>query len=367
MLKFEYVTREISADYPTTITYNAKKGGYHAVTKVKGIRVVVPDAEGYYKYMAGQRDHLFPEFDPKIHITNSGSWQPEVTSYEGIPITLSEIVHDKSVSIPYGCFHLLESNEGPFLKQFSVSTDGYINLGRDEYNDVYRDFSAFREERSLYESERKRHRSSALLYGPPGNGKTREICRILQDAEKEKFRAIFIGSGIKNLMSLEPFRKPLDEEDKVFVIEEITERTKNTDMADQLLSFLDGELSWNHSFTIATTNYPELLEMNIVDRPGRFKTVVEVTSPNHQERLKYLVGSGLTEEIATVAAKLTQGLSLDYLSSIVFDYKRTGKSFDRLLREMKENREKTARRFKVSGNATIGLGSAPSTSDAKSS
>jgi SpoVK/Ycf46/Vps4 family AAA+-type ATPase len=257
------------------------------------------------------------------------------------------MVTEKSDEIPYGCFVLVETNSGPILRLMDISADGYIDLGRKEYQGVYEDFIQFRKNRDKYASATppRRHRSSMLMFGPPGNGKTREITRVLSSAKDDKFRAIFIGSEVR-LSSLNAFKKALAGEDIVFVIEEITERTGKREDVDQLLSFTDGELSWDHCYIIATTNYANELPWNIIDRPGRFKTVTEVPAPKLKERIAFLKGSGLPIEEAQDLAEVTSGLSIDYLSALMFDHYVTGRPFKELLAEMHSARNKVRCRFK---------------------
>lgn len=243
-------------DWPETIKFSSDLNGYYAVRNSKSIALIQTTREEYFRYMAGERKHLFPDYDPKKHQMGSVCMHPENSNYENVPIHVSEMVTEKSDEIPYGCFALVETTSGPILRLMDISADGYIDLGRKEYQGVYEDFMQFRKNRDKYASATppRRHRSSMLMFGPPGNGKTREITRVLSSAKDDKFRAIFIGSDVR-LSSLNAFKKAMAGEDVVFVIEEITERTGKREDVDQLLSFTDGELSWDHCYIIATTNY----------------------------------------------------------------------------------------------------------------
>ncbi len=85
---------------------------------------------------------------------------------------------------------------------------------------------------------------------------------------------------------------------KFFVFEELTSNLHD-EFISRLLTFLDGELSVDKSIILATTNYPEKLPGNIVNRPSRFDKLFEFDFPNDQERaalLKHFLGRKVTPE-----------------------------------------------------------------------
>ena len=162
---------------------------------------------------------------------------------------------------------------------------------------------------------KRKKKLGVLLYGPPGNGKTTDIMELSKYAEKYHYR-VFVIDASYDISRLEEIRKLFLDSRTIFVLEELTERTSKSAI-ESLLTFLDGENSWDNSIVIATTNYPSDLPPNIVDRPGRFEVFIEYKNPNLDEitQLAELHGfSGNAENYTCLANK---GLSYDYVSHIM--------------------------------------------------
>lgn len=325
-----------------TIVYSRKHKGYIVASNIKLIELVSASSDDYLRLEAGEAKHLFPQFDPETHYISYNSYDAHVTGYDNIPVKLmNKIVEPEP--IPYGSFIFEQADYELVMKEFIPTIDNYIDINNDFNLDE--DFKQFRESKSLFKKLKQKPRKGVLLYGPPGNGKTIQICKLAQKAKEEKFRLFFITSDVK-IKELFEFKKVLDsnEGDNVFIIEEITERVNGRRDLDDLLSFLDGELSWNNSYVIATTNHPEELPWNIIDRPTRFKLIKEVPNPNETKRRKYFEHIGIQNIDEAIAA--TKDLSLDYIKNITFDSIISNKSVKEVVEEYKKNREKLSKTFK---------------------
>lgn len=145
-----------------------------------------------------------------------------------------------------------------------------------------------------------------LLYGPPGNGKS----SLLRNVIKKKFAKDAVIIFLEALPSFEFIKKlqtSLPDKLKVFVLEELVTTVERMNM-DQVLNFLDGEQSIDHSIVFATTNYPEKLPGNLVDRPSRFDALYEVPSPDAEDRRR-LLSHFLNREASEEEVKVSKGLS----------------------------------------------------------
>ena len=266
---------------------------------------------------------IFPEFKEDLHIVSCwgdlAQKNRHMNMTGALPITLEMKKTVLGVELPGGTYELKNTNDGIFLCPVKVMTDNYIKIRKEDSGSlIYEEVVRFFGKRSVYEEEGVRHRSGALLYGPPGNGKSVEICKVLNKAKEDNFIVILISSGYETLLGgLNSFRECLTGKNVIFVLEELTERVTNSERIECLLSFLDGELSWNNCFVLATTNYPEKLPYNVIDRPGRFKLLIEFGNPNYKERLAYLTGRKIEKEAAERIAKETEGFSVDYLSQLI--------------------------------------------------
>ena len=349
MLKV-YDAKYESEPYPPqkTIVYRRDRSSYMVVNSEIDLKLFLVSRDDFHRYIAGERSHIVPDFDPlkySLDICWTGHDLIAPTMHlEGYPLILRERVEKPRVKIPNGLYRLDSSDEGVELFPMQISTDRYVGV-RTGAHQIYQLLKDFVESRDRYAQEGVRHKEGILLYGPQGNGKTREVCEILDKSSPLGIISIYIPSSFQDLSELQPFRQPLEGRVVVFVLEELTQRTDGDDYED-LLSFLDGQTSWDHSFVIATTNYPEKLAWNIVDRPGRFDLVLEFSNPSSEERMRYLLGRGVGEEEAKKASDMAEGLSLDYLAQSVTHSRIKQISICDYLKYQKETRSKIVDRFK---------------------
>jgi hypothetical protein len=287
---------------------------------------------------------VFPNYDPSIHEVEA----PYLQSWKEETISFCQL-NKKTITtgLPYGVYKLSESiDHGICAQPMTFSSDTYLDFG--QVFNIKKDFEKFIKKPKR---DNTRSRAAVLLYGPPGNGKTASICELAKYAEELKCRVFFVSSKV-DFTDLLEMRQVLQHEHTVFVIEELTERTGHTG-TEKLLSFLDGETSWNNSYVVATTNYPDELPWNIIDRPGRFGTIVEVKNPTKEQRMSYMKIMALNLEELEEAADATEGLCFDYVKCTVLDALDNGTSVKEEVQKYKERREKVSKAFK---STKLGLG-----------
>lgn len=150
---------------------------------------------------------------------------------------------------------------------------------------VTKDFKDFVSKEKIYRDLGILYKRGILLYGPPGTGKTTAITSIVDNIRLEDTLVIFC-TKLPSTEIMKEFRS--EKRLKIFVFEEVTNITSRMDGISQFLTFLDGEDSFDNVYTIATTNYPEELPGNIVDRPGRFDRLYKIAHLSRDDRFKYL-------------------------------------------------------------------------------
>lgn len=209
--------------------------------------------------------------------------------------------------LPYGVFYLKYHDGDIFFEEHKTQINS-VNLIKNKtlVQDVLGFFSDKRN------SGRKK-KKGFLLYGDPGNGKSSEIMQLFEIAKENKFRVMIVSRRV-DFEWLHNIKNLLEQDNSVFVLEEITQRT-DADGTEELLTFLDGEYSWNNSVVIATTNYPKTLPANLVDRPGRFDTFIEYGPPNKEDIKNLGAMWGFDAESSLVLAG--KDLSFDYISFIM--------------------------------------------------
>ncbi len=215
----------------------------------------------------------------------------------------NEVVNE----LPYGAFYLKAVDGEVYFEDYK---SGMNEVKLVKNKTLVQEVLAFFADKR--DSGRKK-KKGFLLYGKPGNGKSSEIMQLFDIAKENKFRILIVSRRV-DFEWLHNLKNLLEGDNTIFVLEEITQRT-DADGTEELLTFLDGEYSWNNSITIATTNYPETLPANLVDRPGRFDTFVEYGPPNKEDIVNLGALWGFDAESSLVL--YGQNLSFDYVSFIM--------------------------------------------------
>lgn len=214
-----------------------------------------------------------------------------------------------------------------------IAQDDYIDMELG-VKELYDDMINFFDKKEVFDKYNMVRKRSSLLFGPPGTGKSFSAIHLCKKVIQE-YDAIVIltppkDTGFDSLTS--GFREPLQDRTTIFMVEELTEAKGKK---EEILSFLDGENSWNNSYAIGTTNYPGKLDKNIVDRPGRFDKVIEVDEPDKQERKKYL--ESVTDRTYTdKELAMTEGYSFSYLKELVLRMELEDKSLETVIEGFEE-------------------------------
>jgi hypothetical protein len=354
MSRLKYKVKKPKKLNTKKIVYDYNRQGYVVTSATTSIAKVFVDMDEYLDFRVGDYRKLFPNFDENKHkfYDEHEEFVEDNTSYR----LLSIDTIDKEVisEIPYGVYKAeYELRHGTILKPFNVSgQDKYIDLGRG-VNGLQEDFDLFLKIRNKYETFGKRHKKGVLIYGKPGQGKSVEIMQIFKQAENKKFRVILIPSDFPSMDKLDAYKDLLNGEVTVFVMEELTERLKGNNV-EPLLTFLDGEESWNNCYVVATTNYPEELPSNLADRTGRFETIIEYKNPTEKQLIKFMNGLKVPKEVVEKDLDQLKDLSLDYLSYIAFQYYLYKKPLSEIIAKLNHQRKEVSETFK--GEPKIGLG-----------
>lgn len=242
--------------------------------------------------------------------------------------------------LPYGVFEMKASmNLGTYLQEYKSSMGKPILIPTHNLRSIVDEFYA-------EEGTGRKRKKGVLTYGPPGNGKTSDIITLFEKAVENKERIILVSSNVQ-LDDLNEYRGILEEDKTIFVIEEITERLGRRGVED-VLTFMDGENSWNNSMTFATTNHPEDMPSNLIDRPGRFELFLEYKNPTKEQILE-LAASFDIEGAETLVG---QNLSFDYVSFILSLAKKSGIS----VKDARDKEEQKRKRLSSTFKGKIGIG-----------
>jgi SpoVK/Ycf46/Vps4 family AAA+-type ATPase len=150
---------------------------------------------------------------------------------------------------------------------------------------------------------------------------------------------------------LDEFKEAFAGNDVLIVMEEMTERLSQG--TEDILNFLDGYSSWNNCYVIATTNYPEVLPANLIDRPGRFNNLVEIKAPTDLQKTFFLTQKGFSEDDIKEILPRCKDFSLDYISQLALTAKLQNLKLSESFTILENNKKKVKGAFK--GKTNLGL------------
>lgn len=218
----------------------------------------------------------------------------------------------KQVVIKPGSFNLVKTMQGIQLSPMEfVSRDILTSVTNTSM--ILGEAEKFFSNLSIYDELNQPKKRGILLYGSPGQGKTVSIMQAAKDLKNKDSGTVVINwptseieaSGVfKFFTSYSEYTKDCTK--LVLIIEDIGGSShegysRRDEVSSSLLNLLDGI---NNVFTlptliISTTNHPENLMRSLANRPGRFDMLLEVESPNFEERVKlieFISKKELTEE-----------------------------------------------------------------------
>jgi len=251
-----------------------------------------------------------------------------------------ELGMKKADSVPFGIYNVELFKRFVRLVPKTINQDEYVHLDDQTANEIYIDIDKFIESGERYKKAGLLKKRGILLFGPPGNGKTMIISNVIEKY-KDQARILFVSnSNILEDGYIEEWKDHFAKDLTIFMIEELTQYCgMGSDVTPIFLSFLDGQSSWDNCLIIATTNYPERLPGNLVDRPSRFDRIIRVDAPTPPMRQKYLEKMLEKGNVTEEMIKKTEGYSIAYLKEICVQMMVHGKGFDDILKESQARKD----------------------------
>lgn len=250
------------------------------------------------------------------------------------------------VVLPAGVYKYAENAGGRLperLVKIDLRGDHFVTLGGC-FKSVDVDISTFMNNRQVYEDHGMIYKMGLLLWGPPGNGKSSIIRKILKELVPQDAIIVFVEEKFPSSFFLHKIQSSLRNRLKVFVFEELaTTLDHNYNMA-RILDFLDGETSPESCIVLATTNYPDKIPGNMVNRPSRFDKLYNFDFPNAAER-RTLLEHFLKRETTKEEVDLTKDLSIADLKEVALEMLLKQTDFSVAVGTLKRRAELCRKRF----------------------
>lgn len=226
-------------------------------------------------------------------------------------------------SLPPGSYDVCADSKCVFVVPSLPASGLLLELPEMRSDDVIRIVENFWNSESDYKEGNDfvvggaRFSAGLLIYGPPGSGKSCTI-RIVSNKLIERGGTVFFASSNPNaVMSfLSDFARVEKERKSIVILEDIDSLIAN--FGESLyLEMLDSAKTIDNVLFIATTNYPELLDPRIYNRPGRFSHVVKIGLPTEKARDAYLRAILKKYDDVPYIVENTDGFTIDHLTALI--------------------------------------------------
>lgn len=325
------------------LRYSASRDVYHLdssrpVIETRPVEPTLVDA-----FEREQYDVIFSQYDPDTD-------RVETKSHGADSYFLLRRQQPGEADLPdtleAGLYQFRETNyELVFSSETFPSQDDYVSLGNNAHR-LEEDMRRFFGGKNVFRNMGMACHRGCLMYGPPGNGKTRSLLRAARQCAQAYDTLIFyVSSSLKNKFDeVGRFGDCFADRPTVLILEEVTEHQQYQQA--KLLSLLDGESTWKNNYTIATTNYPNELEENLVDRPGRFDLVLPVDPPDREDRRRYLAAQLGEQAVSEELIDATDGYSVAYLRELIVRSRLYEEPLEDAYRDLEDIRQRIDDAFK---------------------
>jgi len=255
--------------------------------------------------------------------------------------------------IKNGLYKLVNTSFGVVPQKVKIGSVVRPILNEDLFARLSKEINQFIKKRDVYVNNNMEYKRGILLYGPPGNGKTTFIKHFLKNV-----KAISIICDVKSdgdLSWVVDFTQNKEYWDKlkIIVLEDfdgIVPYYRST-----ILNMMDGLQSVHNTIFIATTNFPDKLDIAVVNRPSRFDSFYKIDLPNKNSRRELLemYFKNLSPGELSEAARLTEGFTGAYFKELFIITQFENCSVFEAIEVMKSKFE-IFKSFKSSGNSYIG-------------
>ncbi len=193
-----------------------------------------------------------------------------------------KLLQEKEMRLKSGVYRIQNGMGGCFLKKIGETEPEKFITDSNIFINIKKEIKEFILNEEVYVRNNFYYKRGFLLYGKPGNGKTLLIRNLVDNLDaitilcnvENKDGVKFVSSFLQN-----KFYKDVL---KVVILEDIDGISDY--IRSDLLNLIDGISPVYKTIFIATTNFPEKLDIAISNRPSRFDSLIKIDNPDRKTR-----------------------------------------------------------------------------------
>ncbi len=235
-------------------------------------------------------------------------------------------INKSTQQLPPGVYNATWDSESnaPVPISKNINIDELLIFPSPLFSKILMDIRAFWDNKDRYIQYGSVYKRGILLYGIAGCGKSSAIMLLAKELITKHDGVVLVPQNedeVNWILRIIPKIKEIEPDKKIIVVLEDVDaylNNKNGSYSQSaILNFLDGGGNTDGVVTIATTNYPELLQERIVNRPSRFDRRYEVGKPSAEVRRYYiehkLKRANINDvNVESIVVK-TEGFTIDHL------------------------------------------------------
>lgn len=236
-----------------------------------------------------------------------------------------------------------EPEIGLYFEKINAKPEPLVHFEDDMASEVTEEIVRFWERAGQYAKMKLAHKRGILMYGPPGTGKT-SICMLIMDDVIKR------GGVVIKFTDPDLFRKgvrlfrEIQPSTPIVVLMEDLDELVNEYSESRITNVLDGVDKVDSIVFLATTNYPDVLEARLVNRPSRFDRVFKVGLLSGKDRrlyIEHLMGGEINGELVDPAkwTEDTKGLSIAHIKELFISVAMLDVPYDEALSRLKGMRD----------------------------
>jgi len=220
--------------------------------------------------------------------------------------------------LPPGYYNINQSMSGLYFTRKEIKTESLFRFPDTSGDKVINEINNFWSLESKFRDNGLPYKRGILMYGPPGSGKT-SVIRIVIDEMVSKHDGIIIEFPSIYLFkeAYEALRE-IHPNVRIIVLMEDLDQVMNHTSQPDMLNLLDGVYRIHNVIFLATTNYPEKLKSNIMNRPTRFDKKIFMGMPNEEARRIFIKNKLVNDDVSIIDqwVKDTKGMSIAHIKEL---------------------------------------------------